>query len=87
LFGFFFVVAYFGICIVGGAVSGALAGAGTTNPQDSFEAGRQAGADFVRHHLRAILASSILISLVASLALSFSGVLPWCRKPSQPPRL
>ncbi len=36
LFVFFFVVVYLGICIVGGAVSGGMAGAGHT-PQDGYE--------------------------------------------------
>ena len=47
LFVFFFVVVYFGICIVGGAVSGGIAGAGQANSQDGYEAGRQAGENFV----------------------------------------
>jgi hypothetical protein len=87
LFVFFFVVVYFGICIVGGAFSGAFAGAGNTNPQDAYETGRQAGANFVRHNLKTILLSSFLISFVGSIALSFSGILPWCRKPAGPPPL
>jgi len=87
LFFFLLVVVYFGICIVGGAVSGAMAGSGSTTPQESMEAGRQAGANFVRNNLKAIVISSFLISLVTSAALSFSGILPWCRKPSLPPPL
>jgi hypothetical protein len=51
LFVFFFVVMYFGICIVGAAVKGAIAGAQHANTHDSYEAGRQAGAGFVRHHI------------------------------------
>jgi len=87
LFVFFFVVVYFAICIVGGAINGAVAGAGSHSAQDGYEAGRQAGASFVRHNLPAILLISFAISLVSSLALSFSGILPWCRKPLQPPPL
>jgi hypothetical protein len=87
LFVFFFVFVYFAICIVGGAISGAMAGAGSQSAQVGYDTGRQAGANFVRHNLPAILSSSFVISLVSSLALSFSGILPWCRKPLQPPPL
>jgi hypothetical protein len=87
LFVFFFVVVYFAICMVGGAVNGAISGTGNPNTHDAYEAGKQAGVDFVRHNIRAILLSSFVISFVSSLALSFSGVLPWCRKPSQPPEI
>ena len=76
LFVFFFVVLYFGICIVGAAISGGMAGAGTNNAQDGYEAGRQAGANFVRHNMPAILLSSFAISSISALALSFSGILP-----------
>jgi hypothetical protein len=85
LFVFLFVVVYFAICIVGGAVSGGIAGA--NHPQDSYNAGQQAGANFVRHNIRVIVFGSFVISLVSSVALSFSGLLPWCRKPARPPEL
>jgi hypothetical protein len=87
LFVFFFVVVYFAICIVGGAINGAMAGASSQNPKDSYDAGRQAGANFVRHNMLMILLGSFVISFVSSLALSFSGILPWCRNPSQLPPL
>jgi hypothetical protein len=86
LFVFFFVVVYFAICMIGGAVSGGMAGAGTSNPQDSYEAGRQAGMNFVKHNIGKILLGSFVISLGSSVALSFTGILPWCRKP-QPPAI
>ena len=86
LFIFSFVVVYLVICMVVGAVSGGMAGAGK-NAQDGYEAGRQAGADGVRHHIQVIFLSSLVISLASSLGLSFSGVLPWCKKPIQPPPL
>jgi hypothetical protein len=87
LFVFFFVVLYFAICIVGAGINGAMAGAGTTNAEDGYNAGAQAGANFVRHNMAMILLSSFVISFLSSLSLSFSGILPWCRKPSQPPPL
>ncbi len=79
-----FPVAYFGICIVGGGVSGAIAS--NRNPEaDSHEIGRQAGAGFVRDNMPMILVGALAISVGSSLALSFSGVFPWCRKPAQLP--
>jgi len=54
LFVFLFVVVYLGICILGGAVSGAISGAGMANQQDASEAGRQAGANFVRNNLKRV---------------------------------
>src|SRR5882724_10900903 len=84
LFVFLFVVVYSAICMVGGAVSAVMSNSGTPNPQDAYAQGQQAGANFVRHNIRLILLSSLLISVVSSLLLSFSGILPWCRKAPQP---
>ena len=84
LFVFLFFVIYFQMCMVGGGIAGAREGMRNPNPQDSFEQGRQAGGDFVRENLAAIAIGSLGISLIASLAFSFSGILPWCRKPKQP---
>jgi hypothetical protein len=87
LFIFLFFFAFLGIRVVGGAIAGAKAGAKSSNPQESFELGQQAGKNFVKQNLPAIVMSSLGVSLVASLALSFSGAFPWCRKPAQPPRI
>ena len=83
---FFLVVVYFGICIVGGAISGVMASGGNSDPQN-LDAARQAGGNFVRHHLGTIVLSSIISSIIISAALSFTGILPWCRNPRavQPP--
>src|SRR6267154_1845882 len=87
LFVFLFVVLYFGICIVGGGIAGARASAGNANPRDNFELGRQAGERFVRQNLGTIATCSFGISLASSLALSFSGIFPWCKKPAEPPKI
>jgi len=84
LFIVLFVFVYFAICIVGGAVSGGISGRDSQDMQDAFQAGQQAGANFVRHNIGAILLSTFGISFVSALVLSFSGIFPWCRKPSQP---
>lgn len=78
LFVLLFFAVYVGICVVGGAISGGIAGA--HDPQHAAQAGRLAGESFVKNNLTMILLGSCGVSLVASLALSFSGVLPWCRK-------
>lgn len=89
LFVFLFVVVYLGTCVVGGAISGGMAGAGNHDPQAAAEAGQRAGAAFVRDHIKAIVLGSFLASLIGSAALSFTGILPWCKRPApmQPPPL
>ena len=84
LFVFSFVLVYFAICIVGGAVSGGMAGAQTHNAQDGYAAGQQAGASFVKDNMQMILFSSFAISFVSLCGLSFLGVLPWCRDTREP---
>jgi len=78
LFVFFFVVSYFAICVLGGFVLGFMAGLTHANP------GANIGADFVKNNIGMIALSSFAISLVASVILSFSGILSWCRQPPQP---
>jgi hypothetical protein len=85
LFVFFFVVVYFMICIVGAAVSGGMSAVNHPEVVDKAELGRAAGRDFVLHNVGKILLSSFGVSLIASIGLSFSGILPWCREPEQPP--
>jgi hypothetical protein len=81
------VILYFGICMVGGAIAGARVGLESPKGEDINERSRQAGADFVRNNLSVIALSSLGGAAALSLAISFSGVLPWCRKPKQPPSL
>jgi hypothetical protein len=85
LFAFLFLVMYFGICIEGGAMSGMLSGIQHPHAADPFQAGQRVGGNFVRHNLPAIVLSSFIISLVSSVAISVSGILPWCREPKQTP--
>jgi hypothetical protein len=87
LFVFFFVVVYFAICIVGGAVSGAKAAINNPDAADKGQLGQIAGQDFVRNNLTVIFLSSLASSLIASVGLSFTGILPWCRKPQEPPAI
>jgi len=88
LFVFFFVVLYFAIAMVGGFMAGfkhgLMAGASGQDPHDG--SGRQIGTDFVKNNILAITLSALVISLILSLGLSFSGILSWCKKPSPPPK-
>ena len=85
LFVFFFVVAYFALSIAGGFIGGFEATFGHPHLADPVEAGRNGGRDFVMHHIVAIALSSLLVASISALALSFSGILPWCRKPGAAP--
>jgi hypothetical protein len=94
LFVFLFVFLFIFSLFVGGAVAGASAGSGlpgATNFQSGFQAGyqagHQAGAEFARRYTGIIFLGALCVSGVASLAISFSGVLPWCRKIPDPPTL
>ena len=81
------VVLYFGICMVGGGIAGGRVGLENPKADDINERSQQAGRDFVRNNLSTIALSSFGGAAVLSLAISFSGLLPWCRKPRQPPPL
>ncbi len=84
-------VILFVIFFIGGlAVGGGIAGAKSTqsNPGlSSYEAGRRAGEKFGREYGPMIFLGSLGAAGVISFAISFSGILPWCRKPKeqQPP--
>jgi hypothetical protein len=90
LFVVLFFVFFFGTLIVGGGISGMKVSADHPNaqPKEAFELGRKAGEEFARKYTWIILLGSVGGALVASLGLSFSGILPWCRKQDEgPPRL
>jgi hypothetical protein len=85
LFVVLFVFVYVGICAVVGGIAGAKIGAENANAPNLNELARQAGAIAVREHLVTIFLSSVAVSLVSSVAMSFSGIFPWCRKRPVPP--
>lgn len=74
----FFVIIFFAICLIGGAISGGIAG--VQNPENAAQAGQQAGALFVENNFAYIVISSLILSLTTSSWLTFFGILPWCRK-------
>src|ERR1017187_7868557 len=90
LFLVLFVILFIGSLAVGGGIAGARAGrgySGTKDFQSGFEVGQQAGADFARKYRGIICFGALGISSLASLTVSFSGIVPWCRRDSQPPKL
>jgi hypothetical protein len=80
-----FIFFYFVICAVGGGIAGGRVAAENPNASDLSSRSRQAGADFVRNNLPMIAISALGLSLAGSAAISFTGLLPWCRKPNPPP--
>lgn len=90
LFVCLFLLLFIGSLAVGGAMAGARAGAKGPQPTDyrsSFEQGRQAGAEFANQYRGIIFLGALSISGFASAAISFTGILPWCRRVPVPPPL
>jgi hypothetical protein len=63
-----------------------------TNPnardvQSSYATGADAGDKVAEQYAGIVLLSLLSVSAAAALTISFSGILPWCRKKSQPPPL
>jgi hypothetical protein len=86
IFVLLFCVLFVGCFFLGAGIAGARAG---TQPNQTHEesraAARQAGRDFARNSSLWIFLGSFGFSAIVSTALSFTGILPWCRKP-EPPR-
>ena len=79
------VILYFGICIVGDGIAGARIGLENPKAEDLTPRSREAGRAFVQNNLTAIVVASFSAAGILSLAIPFSGLLPWCRKPRQIP--
>jgi hypothetical protein len=90
LFVVLWIAFFIGTLAVMGAVVGARAAAGNPNArnyQSGYAAGRAAGEQVGRKYGPTILLITCGVSAVASITISFSGVLPWCRRRPQPPPL
>ena len=88
LFLVLWVMFFIGTLAVMGGVVGARAAkaANATDFQSGYDAGQVAGQEVGRKYGRVILLGSTGAAAVASVGLSFSGLLPWCRrKPGAPP--
>ena len=69
--------------MVGGGIAGARVGMENPNATDLSARSREAGRNFVRNNLPAIVFTSLGAAALGSLTISFSGLLPWCRKPRE----
>jgi hypothetical protein len=88
LFVVLFIVLLIGTLGVGGGIAGARAGAQARQAgrtQSDYEVGQQAGSDFGKRYGKMIMFASLGVAGMASLVISFSGILPWCRKATVPP--
>jgi uncharacterized membrane protein YfcA len=77
------VIWSFGALVIGGAIVGAQAGASNAKAKDydaGYEAGHRAGREFGRRYGPIMFLGACGTSLVTSIAISFSGMLPWCRR-------
>jgi hypothetical protein len=87
-----FVVLLVVFFVVIGGVAGGIAGAKASRQakaadfQSGYAEGRKAGEEMGRKYGPIIVLSSAGASLVTSVALSFSGALPWCRRRDDDPR-
>ena len=84
------VIFFVGGLAVIGAVAGAKASAGSpaaTDFNSGYDVGHAAGREAGKKYGGVILLGSLGTSALTSLVISFSGILPWCRKRSQPPPL
>ena len=87
MFVMLFLFLFFGSLMLGGAVAGARASRehpGARDFRSGYQLGQEAGQDFGRRFAGVLFLASAGFSGVISLAVAFSGVLPWCRKPDGP---
>jgi len=75
------------LAFVGGMGARAAVRAKATDYQSSYAAGHAAGQEFGKKYGPVILLITLGVSAVASISISFTGVLPWCRKKPRPPLL
>ena len=83
LFVFFAIGAIIGV----GVIVGSRAGVNAADFRAAYAAGEVAGSEASRKYGRLTLLGAMGTAAVASVAVSFSGILPWCRKEPQPPPL
>jgi hypothetical protein len=84
LFIILFPVLFVGSLVMGVGIVGSHAEA--SHYQSGYKEG-EVGAGFGRDYGAIIFGGALGISVLASVTVAFSGVLPWCRRPPQPPKL
>ncbi len=84
----FFVILFVVFFLAGAGIMGGIAGAkvaqtsGSTDFQSGYNAGRKAGEEAGRRYGFLIFFGAAGTAGMASLGISFSGLLPWCRRPA-----
>ena len=78
------VVFSVGSMAVLGAVAGASAAAKNPDARD-LNSGYAAGYEIGKKYGRIVLLTSAGMSAICSITISFTGLLPWCRKRTTPP--
>jgi hypothetical protein len=72
------------ILIIIGTIVGTRGGVGNApamrDYDSSFGAGHRFGYDITRRYGHVVFLSTISLSALTALTISFSGILPWCRK-------
>jgi uncharacterized iron-regulated membrane protein len=77
------------LAVVGG-VAGGRAAANNPNARDfqsGYSVGHVAGQEVGRKYGGTVIRIALGVSAVASIIISFTGIVPWCRKRPQPPPL
>ena len=72
------------VIFIGGAIVGGMAGAQAGDPALAAEAGQAAGQKFGEQYGAMLILGSCAFAGLISLAIAFSGILPWCRRPKEP---
>ena len=84
-----FVLLFFVLAVVAGflevTISRKMAAAEGLTLENSFEHRNKIKQEFTERYGKTIIYSAVGLSFVASIAISFSRVFPWCRKKIQPP--
>jgi hypothetical protein len=77
------IVLFLGVGMLGAGLAGALAerpsAASAQNPA------QRAGYQFGERYGKSLFLGAVVVSAVASVTVSFSGALPWCRRKLRPP--
>jgi hypothetical protein len=79
------VVFSVGSMAVLGALAGATVAANNPNARDfnsGYAAGQAAGSEVSKKYGRIVLLTSLGMSAICAVTISFTGLLPWCRKPT-----
>lgn len=82
LFIFFVIVLFLGSSLVIGGIVGASAAreARATNSEEGYKIGRRAGEEVGRKYGAIMILGSAVGAMAGACGLSFTGVLPWCRR-------